>query len=194
MRSTRHSKVTATTKSLWKPSQPQSEQRQLIPRFVASVCPSGDMVTETRSRTFPDSLLRDWSRTIGTSGTVGTRVSILRIERSKEIERLERLERRIGFRVGSHIPRGLKKGIRKFSQDRLCLSTPACYGRPAGAPPATRRHLSGSCYSLSQFNIAAQPVGQFHLSRGRTVRREQVGARHKNNRTLSPRGRNVQAV
>ena len=55
---------------LWKPAQPQSEQRHFSPRFVLSVRPSGDMATETTSRPFTDGLLRDWSRTIGTTGTL----------------------------------------------------------------------------------------------------------------------------
>ena len=75
---------------LWKPAQPQSEQRHLFLRFVLPVRPSGVMATETRSQTFPDGLLRDWSRTIGTTGTLGTDVSLIRLERSEAVKRLER--------------------------------------------------------------------------------------------------------
>ena len=50
------------------------------------------MTTETRSQTFPDGLLRDWSRTIGTTGTLGTDVSLIRLERSEAVKRFERSE------------------------------------------------------------------------------------------------------
>jgi hypothetical protein len=72
------------------PEQPQSEQRL---RFVLSVRPSGNIATETRSRTFPDALLRelernDWNNS--NFGTLGTCVSLQRFERSEAVEPFDR--------------------------------------------------------------------------------------------------------
>jgi hypothetical protein len=44
--------------------------------------------------------------------------------RLQRVEQVERLERPVVF-AGSHVPRGLKQRIRKFSQERLFLLT-AC--------------------------------------------------------------------
>ena len=51
------------------------------------------MATETRSRKFPDALLRDWESNDWNNwnfGTLGTDVSLIRLERSEAVERLER--------------------------------------------------------------------------------------------------------
>jgi len=87
--------VTTTVQPLWNPVQPQSEQRQLIPRasFLLLV-PQGvwelsqglDVPWFVVARVERD----DWNN--WNLGTFGTCVSLKRFERRIAIERLERLE------------------------------------------------------------------------------------------------------
>src|SRR5262249_55868510 len=61
-------------------------------------------------------------------------------------ERLERLEPTLfDKRQGSHIPRGEKENKKKFSQERLCLLTPACSW-------ATRQQGPLSCRSVGLYS------------------------------------------
>jgi hypothetical protein len=98
---------TATEQPLWKPAQPQSEQRHLIPRdsFLLLVPQAkweiSQVGNQPRSLGFPDlvrelewfysQLLSDWNN--WNFGTLRTCLSLKRFERSAAVERLERLER-----------------------------------------------------------------------------------------------------